>query len=106
MIRRTAMRPYWPMYFRTRSRALARTVPVDRVGIGVLLAVLGREVVEELLALRRVLVRRQRRHRDLHLARDVLWDAAFLRIHEAGLGHAVRPVELGVRHRCRHVLVQ
>ena len=32
-------------------------VPVDRVRIGVLLAVLGLEVVEELLALRRVLVR-------------------------------------------------
>src|SRR4051812_3664075 len=27
MIRRTAMRPYWPMYFRTWSRVLARTGP-------------------------------------------------------------------------------
>src|SRR5215208_3048160 len=42
-------------------------VAVDGVRVGVLLAVLLLEVSEELLSLRRVLVRREGRDRDLHL---------------------------------------
>src|SRR5215208_4197603 len=81
-------------------------VPVDGIWVGILLTVLGREVVEELLALRRVLVRRQGRDSDLHLARDIGGDTALLGIGEAGLGNSVRPVELGVRHGRGNVLVQ
>src|SRR5215208_2779629 len=80
-------------------------VAVDGVRVGVLLAVLLLEVSEELLSLRRVLVRREGRDRDLHLRGDALRDATLLRVREAGLRDTVRPVELRVRQSRGEVLV-
>src|SRR5215208_6751008 len=80
-------------------------VAVDGVRVGVLLAVLLLEVSEELLALRRVLVRREGRDGDLHLRGDALRDATLLRIREAGLRDTVRPVELRIRQSRGEVLV-
>src|SRR5688572_24485214 len=80
-------------------------VAVDGVRVRVLLAVLLLEVGEELLALLRVLVRREGRDRHLDLGGDAGGDTALLRVREPGLGNAVRPVELGLRHGRLEVLV-
>src|SRR5215210_3398686 len=80
-------------------------VAVDGVRVRGLVAVLLLEVGEELLALLRVLVRGQRGDGHLDARGDVGGDAALLRVREAGLGDAVRAVELRVRQGRREVLV-
>src|SRR5215211_6165611 len=70
-----------------------RLVAVDGVRVNVLDPVLRLVLLEELLSVRRVLLRCQRGHADLDLRGDVGWDAAFLRVVELGVRDPVRPIE-------------